>query len=489
MGHDTIMRILFASSEAHPLIKTGGLADVCGSLPPALKRLRHDVRLILPAYPAARAAAGKTTPVAEIHLPGWDAPVRILEGLLPKTRVTLYLVDSPLHFDRAGDPYRASDGRDWQDNPLRFGLFARAIVKLALDQAGLDWKPQILHCNDWQTGLAPALLSQYPERPATVFTIHNLSYQGLFPAHILEDLILPPEFWNLHGLEFHGQLSFIKGGLVFADRLTTVSPTYAREIQTAQFGQGLDGLLNARARDLQGILNGADYRHWDPARDKLIPARYDADHLEGKAACKQALQEALGLEPDPAIPLLGHVGRMVPQKGMDLILEACEPLLTSGQVQLAILGSGDRGLEARAQGLAARHAGRMGLRIGYDEALAHRIEAGADLFLMPSRFEPCGLNQIYSLRYGTIPVVRRTGGLADTVVDADALHLAEGTATGLVFDAPTAEALGEAIARGLALHAEPETWRGLMRRGMAMDFSWERSARAYQDLYRELISR
>ncbi|MCG5500176.1 glycogen synthase GlgA [Ectothiorhodospira lacustris] len=483
------MRILFATSEAHPLIKTGGLADVCGSLPPALKRLRHDIRLILPAYPAARAAAGKLETVAEFTVAGSDQPVRILEGLLPKTRVKLYLVDSPLHFDRAGDPYRAVDGRDWQDNHLRFGIFARAIVKLALDQAGLGWKPQVLHCNDWQTGLAPALLSQHEERPATLFTIHNLAYQGLFPRHAHEDLILPPEFWGMYGLEFHGQLAFIKGGLVFADHLTTVSPTYAREIRTAQFGHGLDGLLNARAQDLTGILNGADYRHWDPAGDHHLARRYNVEQPQGKAECKAALQAQFGLEVNPDIPILGHVGRMVAQKGVDLILAACEPLVATGQAQLVILGSGDRTLESRARAMATRHPGAMGLHVGYNEALAHQIEAGADLFLMPSRFEPCGLNQLYSLRYGTLPVVRRTGGLADTVIDADARHLAEGSATGLVFEAPTTEALGEAIHRGLALYQDRVTWTGLMAHGMRQEFSWERSAQAYQDLYKRLVNR
>jgi starch synthase len=365
-------------------------------------------------------------------------------------------------------------------------VFARALVKLAMNQAGLDWAPQILHCNDWQTGLAPALLSQHPNRPATVFTIHNLSYQGLFPRHAMEDLILPPEFWDLHGLEYHGQLSFIKGGLVFADHLTTVSPTYAREIQTAQFGNGLDGLLNARAHDLTGIINGADYRHWDPSKDKLLPARYDVDNPAGKAICKQRLQERLGLEVLPDRPLLVHVGRMVAQKGVDLILAACEPLLAAGQIQLAILGSGDRNLEARARAMASRHPGRMGLQIGYDEGLAHQLEAGGDIFLMPSRFEPCGLNQMYSLRYGTLPLVRRTGGLADTVVDTHAQTLAEGTATGLVFEAPTIEALSEAIGRGLSLYQDQALWSDLMHRGMTQEFSWDRSAQAYQELYREL---
>lgn len=481
------MRVLFAASEAHPLIKTGGLADVVGSLPPALKRLRNDIRIIIPAYPAAVAAARKLSHLTSFEVPGFKQPVSLLEGTLPGTRVKLYLVDAPLYFNRAGDPYRGPDGRDWQDNHLRFGLFCRTLVKICLNQAGLDWKPQILHCNDWQTGLAPALLSQHVERPATVFTIHNLAYKGLFPAHAAADLILPPEFMRIDGLEFHGQIAFIKGGLVFADRLTTVSPTYAQEIRTAQFGQGLDGLLNARASDLIGILNGADYRHWDPATDRCLAVNYDAENLSGKAACKQALQEHMGLKADPDIPLLAHIGRMVEQKGTDLILAACDPLLAQGRIQLVVLGSGDRFLESHAASLAARYPGAMGVRIGYDEALAHQIEAGADMFLMPSRFEPCGLNQIYSLRYGTPPVVRRTGGLADTVIDATPENLADGSATGISFHAPAEWALIEAIHRALELFSNRAAWTRLVRKGMTQQFDWERSAAAYHKLYKELL--
>lgn len=481
------MRVLFATSEAHPLIKTGGLADVCGSLPPALKRLRNDVRMILPAYPQCLANAGKLQSVARFQVAGFDEDIELLEGRLPGTRVPLYLVDSPLHFQRAGDPYRASDGRDWQDNHLRYALFCRAIVQLALNRLDLNWAPEVLHCNDWQTGLAPAFLSQHSPRPASLFTVHNLAYQGLFAPHAADELILPPEFWRMDALEFHGQISFIKGGLAFADRINTVSPTYAREIQTTQFGHGLDGLLHARSAHLSGIINGVDYRHWDPARDKHLPARYSSDDLSGKAECKAALQKAFGLTPDPEKPLLVHVGRMVAQKGVDLILAACEPLLAKKSIQLVILGSGEKTLEAQARGMAARHTGIMGLKIGYDEALAHRIEAGGDMFLMPSRFEPCGLNQIYSLRYGTPPLVRHTGGLADTVTDTNSKTLAAGSATGFVFDAASDKALLNTIQRALEIYADTASWQQLVRTGMKQCFDWELSARTYHDLYKECI--
>lgn len=477
------MKILFATSEAQPLIKTGGLADVSGSLPTALKRLRQDVRLVLPAYPAACEAAGRLTRVAELTIPGADRPVGVLQGRLPGTRVPVYLIDSPLHFQRAGDPYRATDGRDWQDNDLRFALFARAVAALAMDEAGLDWRADILHCNDWQTGLAPALLHARPGRPATVFTIHNLSYQGLFPAEAMQRLGLPAGLWGPEGLEFYGRLSFIKGGLVFADRLTTVSPTYAREIQTPEFGYGLDGLLRHRGAVLRGILNGIDCKSWDPARDPHLPATYGPLELEPKRQNKRALQAELGLPTTDATPLLGHIGRLVEQKGIDLILQALPPLLRERRLQLAVLGSGEAIYEEGLRQLARAFPEQVGLHLGYNEALAHRIEAGADIFLMPSRFEPCGLNQMYSLRYGTPPVARRTGGLADTVADASESD----QATGFLFDAPDPRALRAAIERALALYAEPSAWRALQLRGMQQDHCWEHSARDYLAMYKELL--
>lgn len=483
------MRILFASSEIHPLMKTGGLADVSASLPAALRRLRHDLRVVMPAYPDALARAGELERMATVTVPGFpDDPVTLLSGTLPGTRVPLVLVDAPRCFQRAGDPYRGLDGSDWQDNHLRFGLFARVIEQLALERSPLDWRPDVVHCNDWQTGLAPVMLAMHESRPATVFTIHNLSYQGLFPRHAFDALKLPPQLWHYDGLEFHGQMSFIKGGIAFADHVTTVSPTYAREIRTQQMGNGLDGLLNHRSGALTGILNGVDYKEWDPSRDHHIAARYGPDDLSGKARCKADLQHHFGLPGRSGVPLLGHVGRMVAQKGVDLLFKAAGPLLAAGEAQLVVVGSGEAALEQAARRLAERHPGRVGLHIGYDEALAHRLEAGADIFVMPSRFEPCGLNQMYSLRYGTVPVVRRTGGLADTVVDADPVHLESGEATGVSFDAATPEALADALARALALFHQAAGWRRLMRTAMAQDFSWARSAEAYVALYRDVTA-
>lgn len=482
------MKILFAASEAHPLVKTGGLGDVCGALPAMLKRLRHDVRLVLPAYRGIAEQAGKTAPVAELSLESAAGPVRILEGRLPGTTVKLYLVDSPFHFGRPGGPYTGPDGRDWPDNAARFALFARAVVAIARGRAGLDWLPELVHCHDWQAGLVPALLELGGRRPATVFTIHNLAYQGLFSWEIFQSLGLPWELWSMHAMEFYGQFSFIKGGLVFADRLTTVSPTYAREIQTPEFGYGLEGLLRHRARHLAGILNGADYRVWDPARDPFIEQTYNARSLRGKAADKAALQRHMGLPEKEATPLVGYIGRLVEQKGIDLILAAL-PEILARDVQVVVLGRGEARFEQALAEAAARHEGRLAVHLGYDEALAHRIEAGTDLFLMPSRFEPCGLNQIYSLRYGTVPVVRRTGGLADTVVDVTAETLERGTATGFQFHDPTPEALAGAVERALGFYKQPKVWRRLMLNGMRQDFSWNASARRYLALYEDALAR
>ncbi|MDX5409519.1 MAG: glycogen synthase GlgA [Thauera sp.] len=480
------MKILFASSEAHPLIKTGGLADVSGALPKALHDLKQDVRLILPAYQDLLPRAGALREVASLDLTGSSAPVRVLEGRLPDADIPVYLIDAPQCFDRPGNPYTGPDGRDWPDNAQRFARFARAIVEIAQDRAGLDWRPDVVHCNDWQTGLVPALLSLETPRPATIFTVHNLAYQGLFDWTTFQSLELPYAWWSLHALEFHDQLSFIKGGLVFADRLTTVSPTYAEEIRTPEYGCGLDGLLSQRAADLKGILNGADYALWDPATDALLEHHYSRRAIKGKAANKHDLQALFGLPPEPKLPLFAHVGRLVEQKGIDLVLEIL-PELLERPVQLVMLGSGDAKLEAALRQAQAAHPDRLGVRIGYDEPLAHRIEAGADVFLMPSRFEPCGLNQIYSLRYGTLPLVRRTGGLADTVVDVSYATLDSGSATGFVFNSPTPAALLATIDRALGLYAQRTAWMRVVKTAMAQDFSWTRSAKRYLDLYQGLV--
>ncbi len=476
-----IERILFVTSEVHPLVKTGGLADVSGSLPVALRRLGQDARIVLPAYRSILEHHPDWTEVAPIPAAGTGA--RLLEGRLPGADVTVWLVDIPSLFDRDGGPYQTASGQDWPDNAQRFAAFARAAEAIATGGLVPGWTPDIVHCNDWQSGLVPALLDLRDERPATVFTIHNLAYQGLFPASTLHALGLPGRFWSHHALEFHGQLSFIKGGLVFADMLSTVSPTYAREIRTPAFGCGLDALLEYRQDRLVGILNGADYETWNPETDPHLAARYHAGDLSGKAIDKSALQREFGLAETTDRPLIGIVSRLAEQKGFDLLLAAL-PGLARQRLQIVVLGSGDPRLEEALRAARREFPDWLGVRIGYDEALSHRIEAGADMFLMPSRYEPCGLNQIYSLRYGTIPIVHRTGGLADTVVDLTPTTRRNRTATGFVFDEPTSSDLRASVTRAIEGYRQPDLWQTLIQTAMAQDFSWDTSARRYLDLYR-----
>ncbi len=482
------LRVLFVVSEVHPLIKTGGLGDVAGSLPQALAKLGCDVRILLPAYPACVERAGVLNSVASLSIPGSVDQVTLLAGRLPGTRVKIWLVDYPPAFNRTGNPYLDADGRPWDDNAERYALLARVAVALAQKRTPLDWQPEVVHCHDWQTGLVPALLAQEVQRPASVFTIHNLAYQGLFPHATFVHLGLPPAWWAFDALEFHGQLSFIKGGLVYADKLTSVSPTYTGEIQTPEFGCGLDGLLRHRSADLIGILNGIDEGIWNPAKDPHLAARYSPHRLAAKAENKQSLQRTFGLPVAADIPLVGMVGRLVEQKGIDLVM-LCLPTLMQRPVQIVVLGSGEARYERALQAFAAQHAGKIQVRIGYDEALAHQIEGGADMFLMPSRFEPCGLNQLYSLRYGTVPIVRRVGGLADTVVDASASSLAAGNATGIAFDGDKAIDLLTALDRALTLYETKTAWMQLVQTGMAQNFSWDASARHYLDIYNSLAKR
>lgn len=481
------LKILFAASEAQPLIKTGGLADVAGSLPPALTHFGHDVRVVLPAYPKAIEQAIPLEPVSTIKVAGFDIEARVLQGKLQEG-VTLYLVEVPDMFDRTGNPYVDAKGNDWPDNPERFAVFCRAVVAIALDQANLGWKPDIVHCNDWQTGLVPPLLAAEWNRPATMFTIHNMAYQGVFDRSTFEQLHLPDNLWSMEGMEFHGNFSFLKGGIAFADWVTTVSPTYAEEILTPEFGYGLDGLLRHRQEHLTGVLNGIDYDVWNPASDPAIPQPFDENTFKLKAINKQKLQQELGLPVDAKALLIGNIGRLVEQKGVDLILNVLPGLMHKERVQIAILGSGDPELEKEIRHIAERHTNKVAVYIGYDENLAHRIEAASDCFLMPSRFEPCGLNQLYSLRYGAIPIVNRTGGLADTVVDATPRNLLEGKATGFVFDRPEAPALWDCLERVLEFRKKPSIWwEKLATTGMNMDFSWDNSAEHYQELYRQAI--
>ncbi|MFM8332686.1 MAG: glycogen synthase GlgA, partial [Candidatus Methylumidiphilus sp.] len=388
-------KILFVTSEAYPLIKTGGLADVSGSLPIALNTLGHDVRIVMPAYADVLTTLGEL-PCKRIQQ--INGTIEILQTQLPGSAVPVWLVAQEGAFDRSGNPYLAENGKSWPDNAERFALLCRVAVEIAMDRVGFGWKPDIVHCNDWQTGLIPALLEDEPSRPATIFTIHNLAYQGLFPQDCFKKLGLPGRLWSYNALEFYNQLSFIKGGLVYADRINTVSPNYALEIQGKEFGCGMDGLLKERSDRLSGIINGIDEDAWNPASDPLIPSRFTASEMSGKAGNKAVLQQRFNLEQNDGMAVIAMVGRTVQQKGIDLVLDAM-PQLMDLPLQLAILGSGERKYEQTLKHWSSLYPDRIALTLGYDESLAHLLEAGSDLFLMPSRFEPCGLNQMYSQRY------------------------------------------------------------------------------------------
>ncbi|QIK38981.1 glycogen synthase GlgA [Caldichromatium japonicum] len=483
------LRVLFASSEAHPLIKTGGLADVAASLPIALRGLGVDVRLVLPGYPSAMRQVREPRPCGTLVIPGYRNQIRLVEGLHPDAELLVYLIDAPEYFAREGNPYSDPTGRDWGDNADRFMLFCCALVLLARAQGPIDWQPDLFHGNDWQTGLAPWLLNDGAISPARVFTIHNLAYQGLFDRATFDRLRLPPSAWSISGLEFHQRLSFIKGGILCSERVNTVSPTYADEVRTPRFGCGLDGLLRELKGRFCGILNGIDDRIWDPAHDPLIAQPYNAENFALKAENKLAIQRALGLPRNEEAFALGYIGRLVEQKGVDLIIAILPELIRDPLLQVLILAAGDLHLEQALLDLAAAHPRQVGVFIGYDERLSHQIEAGCDAFLMPSRFEPCGLNQLYSLRYGTPPIVHRTGGLADTVVSATEDNLSAGTATGFVFTEPRPEALFTAIDQARRLYrTDPESWHRLALTGMAQDFSWTQSAQRYLALYHEALA-
>jgi len=461
---------------------------VAAALPPALGGLGIDTRLLLPGFPGFLDAFHGITDVARLRTPFAAERVRIGLARLPRSERFAYLVDHPAFYDRPGSPYANLDGFDWPDNHRRFGLFSWVAAELARG-ADPNWRVDVLHCHDWHTGLTPAYLSVSP--PASgplpiVYTIHNLAYRGIFPGAFFADLALPPEAFSIDGIEFFGQIAFMKAGLFYSDHLTTVSPTYAREIQTPAFGWGLDGLLRSRADRLTGILNGVDPEVWDPRHDAILPQSYaNKDVAGGKRAAKTAVQRRLGLETLEDVPLFGAVTRLTHQKGFDL-LAACLPDIVAGGSQVAILGSGDRDLEFGFAMAQQTYKGQVAVEIGYDEDLSHLIIGGSDLILMPSRFEPCGLTQLYALRYGTLPLVRRVGGLSDTVVDATSVSLAEDTATGFAFDDESPQGLVSAVARAVALFHERPMWLRMMRRAMAQDFSWQAAARKYCAVYDEL---
>lgn len=475
------MRVLHAAAELFPWVKVGGLGDVLSALPQALERLGADPALLMPGYPALVAASESRESFDEFPKLLGGGPHRLVRCALPG-HPRVYLLEGPF-FDRPGNPYQEQG-----DSHRRFGALGWVAAWLARRGDDRGWAPQVLHLHDWQTGLAPAYLSLEPgPRPATLMTIHNLAYQGRYGKAALKEVGLPESLWHPHAVEYHGDLSFLKAGLQMADRLSTVSPTYAREIQTPALGEGLDPLLAHRSGQLSGILNGVDPRVWDPAHDPHIPAHFDLKHPRGKARCKAELQREFGLAVEEETPLFGVVSRLAGQKGLDLVLENVEHLVDLG-AQLALLGTGDPVLEEGFQVAAARHAGRIGVRLAFEEALSHRVVAGADSLLVPSRFEPCGLTQLYALRYGTLPLVRRTGGLADTVVDAEPWSLEHGTATGFTFDPASGWVLGETLGRAVALYREqPEAWTRMRRTAMSRDFGWEASARSYLELYRSMV--
>lgn len=480
------MRILHVASEIYPLVKTGGLADVVAAQPPALIARGLDARVLLPGLPGIMTGMAGLKTVQRVGPVFGAAVVTLLSGRMPDSGMQAYVIDAPFLYRRDGNPYVGPDGHDWSDNHRRFALLGWVAAHLASGELDPEWVPDIVHAHDWHAGLAPVYMSLNPGlKTPTVFTIHNLAFRGIFSMECYAELGLPARKLIPDDIEFHGKISFMKAGLVYSNKITTVSPTYAREICTPEFGCGLEGVLRDRGGDLSGILNGVDYEIWDP-EDAVTAAPYSADSLDGKKVCKASLQADLGLTPEASGPLFVVVSRLTSQKGMDLLLAALPDLLLNGG-QLAVLGTGDGDLEAGFQYAASTNPDHVAVHIGYDETLSHRFMAGADVLLMPSRFEPCGLTQLYALRYGTLPLVRRVGGLADTVVDSVPENIQSGRATGFVFDEASRYELGACLRDASALYRNESTWREIQRRGMQQDFSWDDAAANYETLYRGLI--
>jgi starch synthase len=474
------------------LIKIGELADVTGALPIALKSEGIEVRTVVPGYPSVMNSLGVVEGV--VHLPNFfGAEARLIRAT--SCELGLFVLDAPHLFSRAGNPYLRADGADWPDNALRFAALARIAADIGLGFVS-SFVPDIVHAHDWHAALALAYMHySNRRRPATVMTVHNLAYQGVFPREMLAAIDLPPQSFTLHGVEYYGKIGFLKAGLYFADRITTVSPTYAREILSDEGGMGLGGLLRDRSCDLSGILNGIDTSVWDPATDPHIPGCFYADVssgfesevLQNRAINKAALQRRLGLQLAPDVLMLGVIGRLSSRKGLDLLLENLPTIVREG-MQLVVLGSGgDRSLQYRYRAAAQAHPERVSVTIGHDEGLAHLIQAGADALVVPSRFEPCGLTQLCALRYGTVPIVSRVGGLGDTVVDVDDLAIIGGGQTGFKFGPVTAENLAGVLQRACATFHDVAAWRRIQRNGMSIDVSWRNPASRYADLYSSLV--
>ncbi|CAO98292.1 glycogen synthase GlgA [Erwinia tasmaniensis] len=477
------MQVLHVCSELFPLLKTGGLADVVGALPAAQIAAGDDTRVLLPAFPDLKKGITQIQVVAQLQT--FAGYVELHFGHF--NGVGIYLIDAPGLYDRPGSPYHDESQYAYSDNYLRFALLGWVSCELA---CGLDpwWRPEVVHAHDWHAGLSCAYLAARGRPAKSVFTVHNLAYQGLFNARHMEQIQLPHSFFDVYGMEFHGQISYLKAGLFYADHVTAVSPTYAREITQPEFGYGMEGLLKQRLLEgrLSGILNGVDPAIWNPAHDLLLAARYNRDVLDAKRENKRQLQIAMGLKIDEKAPIFAVVSRLTKQKGLDLVLEALPGLLEQGG-QLVVLGAGDAELQQGFLAAAAENPGQVGVQIGYHEAFSHRIMGGADVILVPSRFEPCGLTQLYALKYGTLPLVRRTGGLADTVNDCSLENLADGIASGFSFEDSNAWSLLRAIRRSFVLWSRPSLWRYVQRQAMGMDFSWQVAAVAYRDLYQRLL--
>lgn len=480
------MKVLSVASEVAGLVKTGGLADVAGALPAALAAQGIEMTTLVPGYPAVLAKLGAKPKT----LHKWDAllgtPARLLTSKLGDH--PLLVLDAPALFAREGGPYADGSGRDWDDNWHRFAAFARAAADIAEGGVkGLTF--DLVHAHDWQAGLVPAYLRLAPFKGGravpNVLTIHNMAFQGYYPADIFPQLGLPPEAWTVDGVESYGGVGFLKAGMQLADAITTVSPTYAGEIRSVEFGMGLEGIVLARSNRVHGILNGIDTQEWNPATDPHLAANYTAGKLAARAKNKRALEQEFGLDRDDG-PMFVVVTRLTWQKGMDVLAGVMDHLAGIG-ARIALLGSGDGEIEQVFLAAAARHPGRIGVRIGYDEPLSHRLQAGGDAILIPSRFEPCGLTQLYGLAYGCVPVVARTGGLADTVIDANPAALAAGVATGIQMNAVSHNALAMAVSRAVELYHRPADWKRLQKNGMKADFSWSASGAAYAALYRQLI--
>ena len=482
------LRVLSVASEVFPFIKTGGLADVAGALPHALAPLGIAVTTLLPGYPQL---IDRLSGAQVVHrwqdLFGGPAALVSAEA----AELALLVLDAPHLYRRAGGPYQDAHGADWSDNAQRFAALGFAAAEIGAGLLGDA--PDILHAHDWQAALAPVYLhfaraDQPRRRPATILTIHNIAFQGQFPPGLLATLRLPPEAFTIEAVEYYGQIGFLKGGLALADHITTVSPTYAIEIQSSEMGMGLEGLLRHRSEVLSGILNGVDTEVWNPATDRHLVAQYDAQRLNDRQHNKAALRQRFGLSDEAPGPLIAVVSRLSWQKGMDLLLSALPRLVAEGG-QLALLGAGDPSLQAEFAAAATRHPGRVGTVFGYDEGLSHLMQGGADMILVPSRFEPCGLTQLYALRYGAVPLVARVGGLADTIIDANDAALAANVATGFQFTPVAVHALESALARAARIYRDTTTWRALQERGMTNDVSWRRPARQYAELYRSLAER